>query len=164
MHRTLYTIGYEGTEIDQFVSALVDFEIQQILDIREVPISRKRGFSKNKLASALDDRNIIYRHMKALGDPKLGREAMRRGDYLAFVDIYSNHLACEVAQDALREAADCASVRTSALLCFERSPEKCHRRIVANAMEEMAGFAIYHIGMISAVTLPRSKQLVSFRL
>jgi uncharacterized protein (DUF488 family) len=79
MRRTLYTIGFEGADIAQFLGTLVACEIEQVLDIREVPVSRKPGFSKSSLQMALDAIGIRYCHLKALGDPKRGREAMRRG-------------------------------------------------------------------------------------
>ena len=147
MRQTLYTIGYEGADIVQFLDTLVACGVEQVLDIRDVPISRKPGFSKSSLMAALDTRDIRYCHLKALGDPKLGREAMRRGDYSAFFEIFSDHLASEPAQDALREAIERASAHISVLLCFERSPKECHRTIVAGEMKASANFEISNIGV-----------------
>src|SRR3546814_7244467 len=75
--------------------------------------------------------------LKALGDPKPGRDAMRRGDFSAFVDIYSEHLATPEAQAALHDAVDLAMRSSSVLLCFERSPKECHRTMVAAEMEQV---------------------------
>lgn len=147
MRLTLYTIGYEGSDIGEFLDTLVACEVKQVLDIRDVPASRKPGFSKSSLMAALDARDIGYCHIKALGDPKPGRDAMRRGDYSAFVEIFTDHLASEPAQDALRIAIERASMHTSVLLCFERSPKECHRTIVAGEMKGAAGFEIRNIGV-----------------
>lgn len=147
MRRTLYTIGYEGAEIGQFLDTLVACGIEQVLDIRDVPVSRKRGFSKSALMAALAERDIRYKHIKALGDPKPGREAMRRGDYQAFVEIFSDHLLSGPAQQAVREVIERASKHVSALLCFERSPKECHRRFVAGEIQAIANFEIRDIGV-----------------
>src|SRR3546814_14164394 len=85
--------------------------------------------------------------LKALGDPKPGRDAMRRGDFSAFVDIYSEHLATPEAQAALHDAVDLAMRSSSVLLCFERSPKECHRTMVAAEMEQVAGFEVRNLGV-----------------
>jgi len=54
MSRILYTIGYEGAEISQFLRTLRDCGVQRVIDIRDVPVSRKPGFSKGSLSAALD--------------------------------------------------------------------------------------------------------------
>lgn len=71
----LYTVGYEGVDLDEFIATLKTFGIKQIIDVRDLPLSRKRGFSKNALASALAEAGVKYLHVKSLGDPKPGREA-----------------------------------------------------------------------------------------
>ena len=42
----IFTIGYEKSTIDDFVSRLADADIDVLVDVRELPLSRKRGFSK----------------------------------------------------------------------------------------------------------------------
>jgi len=77
MEKTFYTIGYEGAEIGDFVATLLHFEIDTLIDIRDVPLSRKRGFAKSALAEILRANSVEYVHLKGLGDPKEGREAWR---------------------------------------------------------------------------------------
>ena len=147
MRHILHTIGYEGASIADFLDTLVAVGVAQVLDIRDVPISRKPGFSKRSLSAAAASRGIVYEHLKDLGDPKAGREAMRRGDYAGFLEIYSRHLATDWAQRALARAVELASERVSVLLCFERSPKECHRSIVASAMKAAAGFDVRELGV-----------------
>jgi uncharacterized protein (DUF488 family) len=116
--------------------------VGRVIDIRDVPISRKRGFSKKALADALAASDISYVHIKQLGDPKPGREAARRGEFGAFRKIYRKHLNSADAQAALEIAAQLAGETPSCLLCFERAHPGCHRSIVAKALREKAGFAI----------------------
>ena len=75
----IYTIGYEGTDIDRFVASLKAAGVKRIADVRAVPISRKRGFSKKRLSARLKLEGIDYLHFIGLGDPKPGREAARIG-------------------------------------------------------------------------------------
>ena len=53
----IYTIGYEGSDIERFIETLVILKIEAVADVRELPISRKKGFSKNKLRESLARRN-----------------------------------------------------------------------------------------------------------
>ncbi len=142
----LLTIGYEGASIEDFVATLEHLEVKIVIDIRELPISRKRGFSKNKLNEWLKAAGIRYLHLKDLGDPRLGREAARRGDMNLFRDIFSDHMNTERAKIALDEAQSIAQSEKSCLLCFERLHKNCHRDIVANSLSDL-GFTIRHVGV-----------------
>src|SRR5690606_21613376 len=77
----VYTIGYEGTDIDRFVATLKAVGVRRLADVRAVALSRKKGFSKKSLAARLEAEDIEYLHFQALGDPKPGREAARAGQY-----------------------------------------------------------------------------------
>jgi uncharacterized protein (DUF488 family) len=147
MPHILYTIGYEGAEISEFLETLQACGIRRVIDIRDVPVSRKPGFSKKSLSAALERQGIGYTHLKSLGDPKAGRDAMRRGDYSAFVEIYNAHITLEPAQNALQVAVEMACEVDAALLCFERSPKDCHRTIVANEMCKHFDFEIRNLGV-----------------
>ena len=151
--KQLFTIGYEGADLADFLATLGACGVDQVIDIRDVPISRKRGFSKKALAEALAVRRIAYVHLKELGDPKPGRDAARRGDFSAFRNIYGRHLKGSDAQAALRVAAQAADEKVSCLLCFERAHEHCHRTIVAAALAKQDGFDIKHLGVRKDVAL-----------
>lgn len=145
--KTLFTIGYEGAALDDFLATLVICDVKQVLDVRDVPLSRKRGFSKRALSEALASRGIAYVHLKDLGDPKPGREAARRHDFATFRKIYNRQLASAEGQTALGSAAKLAATATSCLLCFEREFENCHRTIVANALSKESNFTVKHVGV-----------------
>lgn len=143
MQRLLYTIGYEGSTIEEVLATLKAAEIDCVLDVREVPISRKAGFSKSALSARLEACGIAYMHFKGLGDPKPGRIAAREGRHDDFRQIFNAHLMTATAQAELARALDVAKSRTSCLLCFERNPTHCHRLILANeiAQRERIGLA-----------------------
>ncbi|WP_372425042.1 DUF488 domain-containing protein [Salinarimonas chemoclinalis] len=133
MH-TLFTIGYEGTDIDRFIETLIIVGIETVADVRAVPVSRKKGFSKNKLCIALAERGIAYRHFPELGDPKPGREAARSGRMCEFESIYRAHLGTAGAIEGLRALRSLASCTATCLLCFERDPRNCHRSMIAHEL------------------------------
>lgn len=132
---TVYTIGYEGTDIRRFVATLVAANVKVLADVRAVAISRKKGFSKKALQKALSDSGIEYRHFIELGDPKEGRLAARAGQMDEFKQIYSAHLDTESSQRALSDLVEQARDSATCLMCFERDPRGCHRRIIAEHMK-----------------------------
>jgi hypothetical protein len=92
---TLRTIGYEGYDLDGFVGALRRAGIKQLLDIRDLPLSRRKGFSKSPLREALSDAGILYEHLRELGAPKPIREPFVTGEvsHATFKKAYLEHLA-----------------------------------------------------------------------
>ena len=138
----LYTIGYEGSSLEAFIGALQHVGVGRLIDVRSVPVSRKRGFSKQALANTVVHHGIEYVHIGALGNPKLGREAARSGDFQEFRRIYLWHLATSEAQAALEQAVALALDTISCLLCLELDHRSCHRTLVANAMERREEFML----------------------
>lgn len=142
---TVATIGYEQSNIDQFIATLLGAGVEQIIDVRELPLSRKKGFSKQSLAATLAVSGIDYVHLRELGDPKPGRLAARAGDYPQFRKIFNQHMRTRDARLGLDSAAQLARRKRSALLCFEREHTVCHRSIVADALRLGYGFDIRHL-------------------
>jgi len=134
---TFFTVGYEQTEPEEFLLRLQANGVETVVDVRDMPLSRKRGFSKNQLQELLAEADIEYLHVKALGAPKEIRDPLRAGgSWWEYVKGYSRVLRSQAAEiDALiklsREKRIC-------LLCFERNPADCHRSLVAREMEHRA--------------------------
>ncbi len=145
--RAIYTIGYEGTDLTAFLSTLRVAGIHTLIDVRDRPLSRKRGFSKSALGAALSAVGISYLHMPALGDPKPGREAARRGEYQLFKEIFGQRMASAPAQEALATLEELARQENVCLLCFERDPHHCHRHIIADHLKRESGFLVHHLGV-----------------
>lgn len=143
----LNTIGYEGSLIDDFVSTLLLAGVELVIDVRDVPLSRKKGFSKRGLDARLASHGIDYQHLKGLGDPKDGRIAAREGRFDDFRRIYGAHLITEVAQADLATAISLSSTKRACLLCFERDHRECHRLAVAVEMSKQTGFRVNHLGV-----------------
>ena len=137
----LFTIGYEGSVVDAVVEALREAGVAHLLDIRAVPQSRKPGFSKRLLGGTLEAAGIRYTHLRGLGTPKPGRDAVRHGDVAAMHRIFRAHMQEPEAQLDLARAADFSADAPCCLLCFERDHAHCHRQIVA----EMLGAKVQHL-------------------
>jgi uncharacterized protein (DUF488 family) len=129
----LFTIGYEGVTMDEFLSALRDAGVERVIDVRALPLSRRPGFSKTPLKNALAEAGIEYVHLRALGTPSEGRSAARAGHQAKLESIYAAQLYLPEAIDAAEEMKALAAERPSALLCFERDPGGCHRTLLWRA-------------------------------
>jgi uncharacterized protein (DUF488 family) len=143
----VFTIGYEGAEISDFLETLDILGVDRVVDIRDLPASRKRDFSKNILSDHLRGCSIAYSHFKALGDPKEGREAMRAGNRERFLEVFNARMATKAAQVALDEVKDIALNETIVLLCYERDHKDCHRSIVADELKRLINIEVKHAGV-----------------
>lgn len=139
---TLLTIGYEGCTIQDMLARLQSAQVTLLIDVRAVPLSRKPGFSKRQLAAELDERGIPYVHLQGLGTPKPGRDAARAGHPERMRAIFEEHMTSERAQADLARAIGLARETRTCLLCFERDPACCHRRIVAEMISAETGQAV----------------------
>ena len=145
MTRELFTIGYQGSRLADFVATLRDAGVTTLVDVREAPWSRRPEFAKRALGEAMAAAGIGYRHMKALGTPKVGRDAARAGDTAGFHAIFDAQLATEAAQIQLGEVAALVAAERPCLMCYERDPNQCHRSIVAARLTETTGLAVRHL-------------------
>ena len=82
--RTLFTIGYEKALLKDVIAALAAAGVKTLLDVRDRPISRRPGFSKRQLAAAIEDAQMRYVHLAALGTPPEGRLANRHREWERF--------------------------------------------------------------------------------
>ncbi len=142
---TLFTIGYEKAGQGDVLAALDAAGVTTLIDVRDRPLSRRAGFSKRQLQSAIEERGWQYVHLKALGTPPEGREANRTRQWQRFWGIVEARLALPEAEIDLQRAADLAHAAPSCLLCYEASFEICHRRRVAEILAERHGFSVRHL-------------------
>lgn len=135
-HPTFFTLGYERTTLAGLIAGLETAGVTRVIDTRDVANSRRAGFSKKLLAASLDAAGIGYIHLRALGTPKAGREANRANRMDEFRRIYNASFERPEAQLALLEAEELIRDQPTALLCFCGDALKCHRHIIAQALEK----------------------------
>lgn len=142
--RYIYTVGYEGLSTEGFIARLKDARVHTLVDIRELPLSRKAGFSKTALSALLARQGIAYAHMPALGCPKPIRDRYKiDGDWKRYTADFTRYLATQ--QAPVAELAKIGQATAIALMCFEADFARCHRSFVARAAGAEAGLPVAHI-------------------
>jgi uncharacterized protein (DUF488 family) len=125
-------VGYQGQDIQEFITGLVECGVTRLVDVRLTPISRKRGFSKSALRDALADAGIVYDHRRELGNVKVNRAGFA-GNEVELEQAkarYAASLQADAAQASLDELARLAASECVAVLCFEADQHRCHRDVV----------------------------------
>ncbi len=140
----IYTIGYEGLDMEGFLTLLRKSGVETLVDVRELPLSRKAGFSKRSLGDTLNLNGFEYIHLPTLGCPKPIREQYRvDGSWARYKVGFLKYL--EQQDDTIAEMAGMASTTTCALLCFEADYNYCHRSMVANAIKNVSELQVVHL-------------------
>ena len=134
----IFTIGYEGATVSEFIAALQEARVERVIDVRALPLSRRPGFSKTPLRNALEEAGIEYVHLKALGTPADGRTAARAGRHEDLRRIYAGQLELPEAMAQSAQMLELAREKPSALLCMEREPAHCHRTLLLDAVADDA--------------------------
>lgn len=144
-HPTLYTIGYEGLCIEQYVSRLIEKSVSMLVDVRRNPLSRKYGFSKSHLIRITGECGIEYQHIPALGIEGSERRNLKsRGDYDRLFDRYRKSLPHkEVELNRLQDIFE--DHPRIALTCFEKDHTWCHRNALAEAVQERHSVRVEHL-------------------
>src|SRR5262245_19233094 len=88
----VFTIVYEQHTPASLVATLRAAGVRRVVDVRELPLSRKAGFSKSALEAALGEAGIAYEHVRALGNPKPLRDLWRSGRRAEAEAGYRAHL------------------------------------------------------------------------
>jgi uncharacterized protein (DUF488 family) len=142
----LFTQGYERSTLVDFIGRLKSRRVECVIDVRALPLSRRKGFSKTALAGHLAAAGIEYRHVRELGAPKPLRDAVKAGG--AWGDYEKGYRDVLAAQTrVLRELTALGAEKRLCLVCFERDPAVCHRRLVAEAMAALSrgNLSVEHI-------------------
>jgi uncharacterized protein (DUF488 family) len=138
----LCTIGYEGWGFGPWIEALHAHDVKTVVDVRELPLSRRPGWSKRALAERLSENGLGYIHIKALGTPAPLRHALRNGG-LSFDEFAPQFEALLGDRDAELDALlHLVRSQTVALMCWEEDPNACHRSLVARALQRRAGASV----------------------
>ena len=141
----LFTIGYEGTTVDRVIAALRQAGVAHLVDVRAVPSSRKPGFSRRLLEATALAAGLQYTHLRALGTPKPGRDAARRGDAATMQRIFDAHMQAPEPQAELARAVAISREAPCCLLCFERDHRMCHRDILAGLIRHRTAARVTHL-------------------
>ncbi len=144
MQAALFTPGYEGLTIEAYITRLQTAQVKTMVDVRGLPLSRKKGFSKTAFCAALATHGIAYLHTPALGCPKPIRNLYKAdGNWQTNTRDFLKYIQTQDA--ALRELVKIAQATLACLVCFEADFSTCHRTYVARAARQVDGPTVMHL-------------------
>ena len=134
-NHTLYTIGYEGRSLEEYLNILLIRGVRTLCDVRKNAYSQKYGFSKVQLQQACEGVGIKYIHMPDLGIESDQRQDLNtQADYDILFEKYRNTVLAR-SDSQLNRIIDLINTdERVALTCFEKNVEQCHRTQVARAI------------------------------
>ncbi len=133
----LYTIGYQGLSIFQYIDVLKENGVTLVCDVRNNPFSFKAGFSKKKFQEYLKNAGLNYVHMPHLGVPqKLRKKAKGPVTRRRMFEYFQNVILKEgSAEEEMREILELMASETLVLTCFEKDHTDCHRSYLAQKIK-----------------------------
>jgi uncharacterized protein (DUF488 family) len=135
-HKTiLYTIGYEGISLEEYLNRLIKNDIKILVDVRNNPLSMKFGFSKTQLKNFCASLNIEYLHIPEVGIQSDQRQELRtQTDYDNLFKVYKNQNLKKTLSQQKQILNLLEEKKRIALTCFEANICQCHRKHLAEAI------------------------------
>ena len=144
----LYTIGYEGLDLDAFLNKLLNARVAVLCDVRRNAFSMKYGFSKKQLHGACEGVGIRYEHLPELGIPGDERQELHsQADRDALFRRYAAGTLPSTPEAQEHLGALVAAEGRVAIMCFQADPATCHRSYLANALAALSAqpLTVYHL-------------------
>jgi uncharacterized protein (DUF488 family) len=141
----VYTVGYEGRQVDGFLWLLMASGVRRLIDVRNNPVARRYGFHKSTLARLCGALDIEYCHLPELGIPS----ADRRAEGATVDRLFTTYTSVTIPSqpDAVERVVELVAERPSALMCMEAIPCECHRSRLATVVAARTGLPIRHLGV-----------------
>ena len=132
----VFALGHSNRELAEFVELLAANGVDELVDIRAHPGSRKYPwFNRDALAESLAAAGIAYRHCADLGGRRRGiADSVNTGWENASFRAYADYMQTPEFTTALGALAGLADGRRVAIMCTEAVPWRCHRRLVTDAL------------------------------
>jgi len=132
----IFTVGHSTLPLDGFIALLKTYGIKCLVDIRAVPRLRHNPqFNGDTLQGALRTQGIEYMPLRSLGglrhprpgSPNTGwRNTSFRG--------YADHMQTEEFANGLAQLMTLGDAQRTAIMCAEAVPWRCHRSLIADAL------------------------------
>jgi uncharacterized protein (DUF488 family) len=140
----IFSIGYEGKDIDSFLDILIKNQIEAVVDIRFNPFSMNFDFLKSKLQKMLQKTEIEYVHIPELGIEGTKRKNLHAAeDYKRLFGEYKARIKASNSAD-IQKIIELGKKKRIVLLCFEHDKNLCHRGVVADQLEK-EGMPVCHL-------------------
>lgn len=134
---TIFTVGHSTLPIDSFIALLLEYGIEQLADVRTVPRSRHNPqFNADIFGPALAEHRIAYLLMPELGGLRHTHKGSPNGGWrnLSFRG-YADYMQTPAFRDAVVRLIDIGREKRTAIMCAEAVPWRCHRSLIADALE-----------------------------
>jgi uncharacterized protein YwgA len=134
-HTILYTIGYEGISLEEYLNRLIKNDVKVLVDVRNNALSMKFGFSKTQLKKFCASLNIEYLHIPEVGIQSGQRQNLKtQTDYDNLFDIYKRQNLKKTVSQQQQILILLKDRKRIALTCFEANICQCHRKHLAEAI------------------------------
>jgi uncharacterized protein (DUF488 family) len=131
----LFTIGYEGVSLENYLNKLVTNDVKLLVDVRKNSLSMKFGFSKSLLKKYCESLGIEYIHIPEVGiNSDQRKELNTQQDYDALFEVYKKTTLKETDSYQARIVELLTKHKRIALTCFEADICQCHRKPLAEAI------------------------------
>lgn len=138
----VYTVGYEGMQVDGFLNLLLHCGIRRIIDVRRNAVSRRYGFYGSTLSRLVRKVGIKYRHEPEVGVPSEWRGHLETAQDLGqLFQRYGRELLPHV-EDSVGDITRLVVSEASVLMCAEADPARCHRSILAQSVHQATGLSV----------------------
>ena len=143
----IYTIGFTGKTAEEFFGLLNSTDAKYLVDTRLNNRSQLAGFTKKGNIEFFTEKltGMTYLEMPMLApEAEMFKEYRKEGDW----DLYESLYIRLLEERGVIESIDCDVFGDGVvLLCSERTPEKCHRRLFAEYMKAngFPGVEILHL-------------------
>ena len=145
---TLYTIGLTKKSAEQFFNLLRDNGVKQLVDVRISNNSQLAGFAKGKDLEFFTNEicHIPYQHIVDFAPTKelLDQWHKQEVTWPEYVEFYTKILK---SREVIKKYG-VKSFDSACFLCSEDTPEQCHRRLLAEFMQEHSKEKVYIIHLI----------------
>jgi uncharacterized protein (DUF488 family) len=134
--RVIFTVGHSTRPIEEFVELLRANGVEQLIDIRTVPQSRRNPqFNRDALPEPLERVGIDYLHMPELGGLRHPRPDSRNGAWRndSFRG-YADYMQTPEFAAAIEKLIELGGREQTAIMCAEAVPWRCHRSLVSDAL------------------------------
>ena len=135
MDKVIYTLGYGGHGLDEFLSIIDYYLISIIIDVRRFPKSKIPYYNKDYLEKIFMHKGIRYYW---LGEYLGGY----RGGYRKYMMTEQYRLGIAIMEKLIQQTiyGDGKPV----IICLEQNPRGCHRKYIAETLQEK-GYMVIHI-------------------
>ena len=132
----LFTIGHSTREINEFIELLNSHAITQLVDIRTIPKSRHNPqYGQDQLEKSLEERGIKYVYLKELGGLRPAvKNSTNDAWYNKSFRNYADYMQSDEFEQGLNELIGLSQKATTAIMCAEAVPWRCHRSLVSDAL------------------------------